>query len=778
MIAAIAVLILLTLVGMAFLSVTAVVVKTSRSDWAMEEARANARMGLMIAMGELQREMGPDQRVSATAEILDRNPETLEIDGVEHPHWLAPYSTVFEGNQNGSAWYRTDRFSGGLQDSRGGMDYRAQDAVRGYLVSGNEGGWDRMGSDRHKLDALNADLGDEADWVWLINSGLVNKDSDRVKVKSMGMMKYLLQPNGERKFIERGSYGYWVGSLGARAAASVADRHRDKVIDGKGGGVQRLLTAQDVELAVMDGIADVVEDEAAKLITPRTLELVHAMNLDGLRDNHFAIAGYSRGVLANVRDSGLKRDLTAYMQSDGSIPDLNSSAPYYLGLNDEDRLVGPLNSKMADLREFDWDNNPYFEIAPTFGVLRKWHEFSQSNTFSRESMDQLAPEVWLNPPGCNDPINVYDMTNYKTVQMVPFGQPNITPLLTEANVYYNLATYPVKSETEEKYAMRMCLYPRVSLWNPYSVSLKIPPMICQLFVNGGKQVEVEVGDETEYREIYFGGYRDTRRDTQYGGMIFMRIPATEIPAGKTLVFSTKSTRRLDVLNFSNNELTTKDAPSTDRYFFQDYNQSSELFDGIPKSFRESPKGGNRSGADNYMVSLKEIDVADPIDLEKFRQLPLFSYASVSLQAGGGDELPLEWNSETAAIHPLDGPSAILNAGMDPDVRTRDGFRLRWWEETESNINGSGQLSNYPGHLQSAALGNWNLRGAYYCRTPFDNVSPVPPYFHGIYTRDHPDTEVEWSDMTPVLVDGQNTTFPFTSPSNGPPGLIAFELPSR
>ncbi|MDA7880712.1 hypothetical protein N9A94_00220 [Akkermansiaceae bacterium] len=778
LIAAVSVLILLTMVGMAFLSVTAVVVKSSQSDLAMEEARANARLGLIIALGELQREMGPDRSVSVSAEIMDQDPTTLKIDGVKHPHWLGYYSTVYEGSQSGSPWSRADRYSGSMQDARGGLNYEAKDAVNGYFVSGNEGGWDRIVGARRPLDAINADLGDEEDWIWLINSGTVKRDSDRVRVKSTRMMKYLLQPNGEREFIEKGSYGYWVGSLGARAAASVADRHRDEVIDGEGGGIQRLLCAQDVEMAVMDGIADVLKDEAAKLITPGTLELVHAMNIEGLRENYFAITGYSRGVLANVRDSGLKRDLTAFMLSDGSIPDLSSSEAYYLGLNDNDFLVGSQNEKMAELRGFDWDHNPYHRIAPTFGVLRKWYEFSQSNTFSRQSMDQLAPEVWPNPPGCNDPQNVYDMTNYNTVQFVPFGQPNITPLLTEANVYYNLSTYPVDSGGTQKHAMRMCLYPRVSLWNPYSVSLRIPPMICQLFVNGGKQVEVKAGDKTLYREIYFGGYRDTRRDTQYGGMIFMRIPATEIPAGKTLVFSTESTQKLDIQNFSNNALSTSVAPSPDRYLYQDYNQPSELFDEMPDRYREFPKDGNLSGADNYMVSLKEINVDGPVTLQQFRYLPLFSYASVSLQAGGGDELPLKWNSDYAKVHPIASSAAILDSGAIPDVRTRDGFRLRWWKETESNIAGSGALSNYPGHLQSAALANWNLRGAYYCRTPFDNVSPLPPYFHGIYTRDLPDAEVEWRKMTPVLVDGQNTGFPFTSPANGPPGLIAFELPSR
>jgi hypothetical protein len=43
---------------------------------ALAEAQANARLALMIALGELQKEMGPDMRVSAKAAIFDENPDT------------------------------------------------------------------------------------------------------------------------------------------------------------------------------------------------------------------------------------------------------------------------------------------------------------------------------------------------------------------------------------------------------------------------------------------------------------------------------------------------------------------------------------------------------------------------------------------------------------------------------------------------------------------------------------------------------------------------------
>ncbi|MBR9760081.1 hypothetical protein GYB43_07175 [bacterium] len=46
--------------------------------------------------------------------------------------------------------------------------------------------------------------------------------------------------------------------------------------------VQRLPSDQGMELAVIEGITDVVEDEAAKLVASRTLESAHTINLEGL----------------------------------------------------------------------------------------------------------------------------------------------------------------------------------------------------------------------------------------------------------------------------------------------------------------------------------------------------------------------------------------------------------------------------------------------------------------------------------------------------------------
>lgn len=117
----------------------AVTVRTSRLDWAQEEARANARLGLMVAIGELQRELGPDRRIAVTGAIMDEDPETSAIEGVENPHWMGVVSSVFEGNQNGSPFTR-DFGAGGLRDARNGRAYPLRELILNYIVSGNEGG--------------------------------------------------------------------------------------------------------------------------------------------------------------------------------------------------------------------------------------------------------------------------------------------------------------------------------------------------------------------------------------------------------------------------------------------------------------------------------------------------------------------------------------------------------------------------------------------------------------------------------------------------------------
>lgn len=67
-------LLLLGAVMVSLLGLSRVTVRGTSRAKLEAEARQNARLALKLAMGELQRLAGPDQRITARAEILDNTP--------------------------------------------------------------------------------------------------------------------------------------------------------------------------------------------------------------------------------------------------------------------------------------------------------------------------------------------------------------------------------------------------------------------------------------------------------------------------------------------------------------------------------------------------------------------------------------------------------------------------------------------------------------------------------------------------------------------------------
>ncbi len=77
-----ALMVLLTLLVVGLLSLSSVSLRTSAAGEAMATARSNARLALMLALGELQRSAGTDQRITARADILDSKIANPQITGV------------------------------------------------------------------------------------------------------------------------------------------------------------------------------------------------------------------------------------------------------------------------------------------------------------------------------------------------------------------------------------------------------------------------------------------------------------------------------------------------------------------------------------------------------------------------------------------------------------------------------------------------------------------------------------------------------------------------
>ncbi|MCW1884556.1 hypothetical protein OKA04_07415 [Luteolibacter flavescens] len=119
----------------------------------------------------------------------------------------------------------------------------------------------------------------------------------------------------------------------------------------------------------------------------------------------------------------------------------------------------------------------------------------------------------------------------------------------------------------------------------------------------------------------------------------------------------------------------------------------------------------------------------------------------------------------------------------PNVRTREGIRLRWFTEHPSNRIGSGPLAATP-HFDDAVLANFNPRASYIVRSPWENVAgSLPatgsgggPWFFGAYTRDLYDQAVSWDEQAPVPRNGRYHGNPFGPPQEGAERYILFDLP--
>ena len=81
LIATISVMVLLVMISLAMLSLSTVELRSS-SQSALDMARANARLALTIAIGELQSSAGPDQRITANSDVIDDNRAQPNILGV------------------------------------------------------------------------------------------------------------------------------------------------------------------------------------------------------------------------------------------------------------------------------------------------------------------------------------------------------------------------------------------------------------------------------------------------------------------------------------------------------------------------------------------------------------------------------------------------------------------------------------------------------------------------------------------------------------------------
>ncbi len=734
--------------------------KSSRNDQAAV-AKANARLALMQAIGQLQRTMGPDQRVSATADILPKD--------VKQPHWTGVWRSTM---QNGASFMARNDLAGSLRDERWEQKLNPADQVMEWLVSG------------------------QGDPTAASNAGMVALyHEEKLPVVEVPKVNVAGKSGGIA-----GHLAWWTGDLGVRANLRTSDSRAHLTAsrsDPGNGGLFRVMTSQAADMKLMAGGVDLHNDDREKLVSPGTISFT-GVNRTWRQKHSLDFTTDSSGVLADVADGGLKHDLTAYFQTGGVAPFKNLA-----GLTDDDSLVGPSVQPGVGAAA-----SRYGLAGPRFGLLRDWARLAVP--FSGKNVAARLPEF---DTSAGKSSSSRALANEQPVKLAGNRQAGMQPILVEATNFTQWSTYLNNNGSTKWFQLRQLMYPRVVLWNPYNCDLRFDHSIIMIQGNGRQEMwtnnysSAGTKFKTSWlsfeggRSIAFGpvsnimnseGYNDP-----YMGSYYFSIPETTFHPGECLVFSPAKAAEYDGYsvyrpkdyNLNENILSCVVSPDPGRCYYvsgSEYDDPSRPNDesGIPYQpfefwYEPTPyifgtgKDGIKFQGDDSRAILKQVTSGAKVTFEIFDKLPQISVLSGSLQYGAGREPKLAWSDyERMPMQLLDKfkpqPTVI------PNVRTREGIRLRWFDEHDSN-RGSGALAGTP-YLEDALLANWNPRASFILRSPWENIGGNAPWFFGAYTRDLFDQAVSWNDQAPVPKEGRYHGNPFGPPQEGNGSYVLFDVP--
>ena len=478
--------VLLSILALGLLSLSTVELRNTGNWQKQSQARTNALLALNIAIGELQKNLGPDQRTSANAELLS--------DSMANPHWVGAWNT--------------------------------QGGFRNWLVSGNENTMDASDPSKNApapahapSDTLATDKG-----AILVGENSAGPDThDHVSAP-------LVDLKSPKSGNIEGRYAWWVGDEGLKANMAATVEKLPSAASGPENRLKFLASSPNRGFPTLgapwskwlpDNSGTIQANTSGKLATRRQIALADPdlSDEEKLRFHDFTVA--SAGVMADTKHGGLKKDLSIAFEipeddfknseftrklADGELePDLT-----YVTNHSGRTAAGPFrgrNTKTAvNYRDPSWSAGNVFR-GPTFDLLRDHYQLY------RRIADPLSPSANITGqaflPNTENtigrvirgraPFSDYfhhdNLTDYNsgpnyevTDEYTPRGKgvrgantmPRLRPMTTELlpemiRYTYTIAvqSYPDPDEPGN-FKIRFIMTPFMMLHNPYNIELTSP----------------------------------------------------------------------------------------------------------------------------------------------------------------------------------------------------------------------------------------------------------------------------------------------------------------
>ncbi len=770
MASALMMMILLTLTAVGLLGMSSITLRTTTMDEAKRQARANAMLALNMAIADLQRHAGPDQRVTAPRSLLGE-------DGADG-HWTGVWSTVaLEGtdgepvperplvdNHENPAWLVDLReHDPALSDGKWREELRLA-----WLVSGAEN--------------------EHAERVTLVGDGTLrsnSRDTDRVSAPMVN--------------VPGGGYAWWVGdenikanvntmASGGFARAAASSPETLKPLAGVAGPAPGLVDAA----AGSDyaKLADLDADERVKVLSRGQAGFVTGGEPGA--DFH-EVSVFSKGVFANTARGGLRRDLTTLMEQprgDGDGVGITfSENPAGLEPMEPGSPIIPLPRRRV--------------TGPSFDQLAAWYrlmdEGGNPTAGAREHAMRMPA---ARPTGADGAHPDMELREGWTVDVLPGNgggeTPPLHPVVTDFLYYFD---FSMDTNRGEGQAVRTHIYPRLTMWNPYNTRLRgerfvvmVPTKTFRQHLQvGGEPVSVISGSSGSAR--LFPGQRGNP------GFMAFTVEPIDFEPGEVLVFSANPTAsnqprlagnsvRYDENNIANNVLSATTPPGLQNFHFD----SNYRVPGITPPGSRLPVAAegqpyeifNRNSNNNltptmyeFAVHLKRAPASGQIAPSALTNEPFATVQRLQIHFNGHEPRRMSgrFRDSDRAMNEVFPDAGFRpyedRANRPPPALWNYRVRMRHFhdeEEENAFINGwvnragaTGADRVSPLLYHTPVLANFNVRASAVFRSPFCFFNHYSSYAPGAYIISWGARRPFGSEGDPLMVDGRFRGSPFARP---------------
>ncbi len=431
-----ALMVLLTLLVIGLLSLSGISLRESAQGEAMATARANARMSMILALGELQRQVGLDTRVTARADILSENsPPLLGV-------W--------------KSWQGSDHETSGSFAGRPrppGSNYSSEKKKRfvAWLTSVNI-------EDPTTLPDTTETVGK----VELVGSGTIGTGTGREK------LEIHLQPTQVANPRQKGAVAWWIGGENQKARLPKPYKPDSGSSPARWAVLAKSHAVADTTPFRLDPLLKDATP-ADKVITLPEVDLIATKGaLTTSREFFHDLSTVSVGLLTNTATGSWRKDFSLFTEKWDAQP--TTGLPLFRLTTTTDvkyTRPAPGNAVPSGSMFYPWASYRGGDTIPIYqhGAVASWANLVDYVTMYKRINASSGGRMTL-------PIQAVSITgdSYGFLHRV-----RILPVIARMQWVLSHSAGTVPSDST-KLEPRLLLTPVITMWNPYSVEISAPAL--------------------------------------------------------------------------------------------------------------------------------------------------------------------------------------------------------------------------------------------------------------------------------------------------------------